>query len=370
MKKTWIYTAKTAVFFAVLFFIFIGQSIIRAQDELDELLKNVPDEIRSELPDGEISAELYGLDFIFGKAFEILKSVFPSSFSRFSEIFSVIFISSFFGLHFKDASGGRYSDIFSLISTLTIAVISLSSLSELIEKLKAVTASLTSFASASAPILSSIQMLSANTSGAAVSSYGFLFFSSATELAVSFVFVPLCEIFAAFSVISAVLPIYSGSVGVTSFLKKSFTFLLSAASMIYIAVLSYQTELAAAADSVVSRSIKFAVSNSIPIIGSAVGDAVRTALAGLSVIKSSAGVLGITVIILMTLPLLCELFLMSFFYGLSAFSAKLLGCERESFLLGELRSVTDFAVAVLSVSVTVFIITLAIFIKTTPALYV
>lgn len=362
MKKLFLFRITAVLFVISLFLTPIGAS------ELDEILNAVPEDIRDELPKGEITVDSFGFDFIFEKLINAVKSAFSGVFSSFSKIIGILLISSATGIHFKDAIGGRMSEPVSILSVLSLAVITLGGQAEIFQKLSSAISSVTAFVTSTVPILSAMQAMTANTAGAAVTSQSFLYFSAAVEFVFSYICFPLFELFAAFSVVTAVTPSYSGLSSVTGILKRSLTLIITAASMIYVTVLSYQTELAAAADSVLSRSVKFAVSSSIPIIGSSVGDAVRTTMSSFSVIKNSSGALGIVVILLLTVPIAAELLIMSLSYSITASAAKLLGCEREASLLTELRTVTDFASATLSAVIVVFIISLAVFIKTAPAL--
>lgn len=343
--------------------------VVFAEGEIDRMIENAPDVIRGELEDKEITPESFGFDFISEKITGIVKKAFPTAFGQFSKMIGILLFSSLTGLHFKDALGGKAELPISLLSTLSLALIVLKTQGEIIEKISIFISSLTAFVTSTAPILSGIQLITANTAGAAVTSQSFLFFSSGVEFVFTYVFLPLYELLTALGIISSVSNVYLGATSVTAFFKRSLTLLLSFAAILYVTVLSYQTELAAATDSVMARSLKFAVSSSVPIIGGAISDAVRMAVSSFSVIKSSAGVVGIVVLLLLILPIITELFLLSLSYGITAFIAKMLGCEREATLLTEARSITDLAIATVFIASVVFVISLAIFLKTTPPIF-
>ncbi|MCD7783474.1 MAG: stage III sporulation protein AE, partial [Firmicutes bacterium] len=117
-----------------------------------------------------------------------------------------------------------------------------------------------------------------------------------------------------------------------------------------------------------SRGIKFAVGSSIPIVGGALGDAITTTAAGVSIIKSHAGTLGIVVLILTSAPVIINLFANGAVMGLAAVAANLLGAPRLASFYGEIKEISGLALAMTALSVTVFIIVLALYMNVSPAI--
>ncbi len=334
---------------------------------------SIPDELYNAVPDGildesEISPEDLTAEFIFVRLRDELSRSLSPALSSASTVIGILILSSASGLYFRDAAGGKLKDSASVISTLTLACILLSSSAVTAERFSAYISSVTAFVTSLTPIMTGTLVSSANTVGAAVTSSGFLLFSAAAEVLSSTVFLPFYRVLSAFAVTSSVTPTVSAHRPLTAFLRRTFITLFSFSAVIYVTVLSYQSHLAAAADSLAMRSAKFAVSSSIPVVGGAISDAVRTAAASLSVIKNGTGAVGIAVLILITAPVIAELFISSAVLGFSAFAAGILGCEREGALISEMKGVNDLAIAVVSLVTTVFIIALSVFIKTIPAI--
>ncbi len=369
MKKAAVYTAVLVIMAALLSVTVFGEEGV-----MDGLDGKLPEEVIPLLPDGigEASAseisQLTGADYIFGVIGKLLReALFPAA-GFLSVLLGTVLISSAVSLMSKDISGGRIASSVSMITTLSLAVYIGGVEERLVGEICAFADSVSAFCGAMVPITAGLLSASSNTAGAAVTSSGLLFFSSAVEYAAAYIFIPLFRFGLALTVISSVSGPESGAGSVCSVINKAFTWLLAGAAAIFSTVLSYQTELAAAADTAAARGVKYAVGSAIPIVGGALGDAVRTAAAGLSVIKSGAGTVGIVVLILLTLPLLISLSYTSLSLAAASFAASMLGCGREASLFGELRSLTGFGIALVSFISFVFIFALALFMKTAPAI--
>ena len=137
---------------------------------------------------------------------------------------------------------------------------------------------------------------------------------------------------------------------------------------VLLAVLSSQTLLSSAADSVSARAAKLVASNVIPIVGGSVGDTLRTLSSSIGYLKSVCGIGGIVFIILLVLPTLVTLLLTRGVFILAVAVADLVGCENESKLLSELGSVYGVLVAVVTMCSVMFILALTIFVRCTVAL--
>lgn len=150
----------------------------------------------------------------------------------------------------------------------------------------------------------------------------------------------------------------------SSFLRGFFTFLISFISVISIVTITFQTKLAQAEDTLTARSLRFAASSSIPIVGNAVGDSVRTLGAAVSVIQKSVGTVGVVGLIIMTLYPLSLLFSAKIAFSLSQTVAKLLDVTSAEKLLGEVSSLINMLLATVSILSVLYIFVTALFTNT------
>lgn len=367
MKKL-IFICITALILITATSVKVGAAELDMQSIYDIIPDGIKDDLQIEQSSDVIDTETFGFDYMMSLVGRTFDDAASSAAVSFGIILGVILISSAASLHFKDTLDGKARDAVSLIGTLTIACTILGHELARCEEIAAFTSSISAFVGAMTPILYTMHTATANTVTAGVTASGFLLFSSAVEFLSTHICIPLYKAALSFSVVSASLPTDGGTRSIAGFLRRTFTTVMTAAAIIYVTVLSYQTHLASAADSVAARSVKFAVSSSVPVVGGILSDTVRTVYSGLSVIKSGSGTLGIVVMIALSLPLLIKLFLSGTLYGIAAFMASLFGCDREASLLTAFRECIGLLCAVISVIVVVFIISTALFIKTAPAL--
>ena len=376
MKIKWI--IKTAKLAATALSVLTFVIAVTAADSgiMYDLYNSIPEEVTPLLPDelfgedakAEDTAKQLGVGYIFGELSDMLKEALIPAAGFLSVILGTVLISSAVGLLSRDLSGGSMSSAVSMITCLSLAIYIVTVEERRAENVGIFAGSVTSFTSAMVPVMAGLLSASANTAGAAVTSSGLFLFSAAVDYAVTYIFIPMFRFGLALAVISSVAGDESGVGGICDAVKRTFSWLAAGAATIFATVLTYQTELAAAADTTAARGMKYALGSAVPVVGGALGDAVRTAVSGLSVIKSGAGTVGIVVLILLTCPLLISLAYTSLSLGAASFAASTLGCKREARLLSELRSITGFAVAIVALIGFVFIFALALIIKTAPAL--
>jgi len=150
---------------------------------------------------------------------------------------------------------------------------------------------------------------------------------------------------------------------VTGKLKKWYTTALGLAMLLLSTALGAQTTLTARADSLAFRTVRFAVSSTIPVVGGGVAEMLRTAATGISWLRGVVGIGGVVLLIWLLLPRLCSILLYRSLFSLAGDVASLLGCPEEGKLLGEVVSLYGYLLAVLSLSVMTFLLSLLLLLK-------
>ena len=151
---------------------------------------------------------------------------------------------------------------------------------------------------------------------------------------------------------------------IITLVKNTVTTLLAFAFTMFSAVLYFQTAITASADNLAYRSIRFASGVFIPVIGSVIGDASRTVNASIATVKSTVGYVGVAALAILLLPPIITAILYKFVVLLAAMAARILGCDRESRLLYDISSLLSVLMSTVIGVSAVFLISVAIFIKT------
>ena len=208
---------------------------------------------------------------------------------------------------------------------------------------------------AAIPLLGVLYSIGGNVTAAAASSTGLTVYLGVMENLIGRSIIPFCGICLSFSWISASgFGLRIGTL-LTTF-KKHYTTLLGFLMTILLGALAAQTTLGASADSLAMRSAKFAAGNLIPVVGGSVAELLRTVSAGVGYLRTTIGICGILLILLMLLPTLTELFLYRLAWQIAASVADLLGCDSEKKLLDEIASLNGYLIAAVSICSSVLLI--------------
>lgn len=129
---------------------------------------------------------------------------------------------------------------------------------------------------------------------------------------------------------------------------------------IFVAILSVRGVIAGAADTVTIRGVRFLVGNTLPIVGSAIGEALNSIVAGLALIKNSVGVIGIAAVLVINLPLLIKVMIWKLSLYFIGLSGDIMGFSEIRSFCENMNSVLSVIVAALCYISFVFIISIAI----------
>ena len=156
---------------------------------------------------------------------------------------------------------------------------------------------------------------------------------------------PLFNALFAFSAVDGILDV--GLSGLLAFFKKILKTSCILFFTIVTATLSLQNALAAAADSVAMRSVRFAAGTFIPVVGSLVGESTKTLAASFSAVKTECGVLCILILLYVLLrPILC-IAVQKLFLGFGSTFAEILGEKNLQTYLKSLSGLFDLLLALL-----------------------
>lgn len=259
---------------------------------------------------------------------------------------------------YRTAVRGDDGDLFSGCVTLVLALLGFRAFADLLLPAKAYFSGIHTMVTTAVTTLTALSVMRGAVGMAAVTGGGMALFLAFMETVSAGMLFPFLRICAGLSLASCTGG--TGLSGISGLLRRQFLWLVGALMMVLCAVLSYQTVLAHAADSVAMRAVKFTLSGAVPIIGGAVGEAAATVAAGFSLTRKTVGVLGIAAVLWQLLPTLCTVLLTRLAFSVSAAAAALLGMSREEGVLGECASLTGFLLAVCVISAILYILMLTL----------
>ena len=150
---------------------------------------------------------------------------------------------------------------------------------------------------------------------------------------------------------------------VAEWVKGMAVSLLTVVSTIFVILLSVQSMVAGAGDTMTMKTAKFLSGSFIPIVGGAVSEALSTLSGCMSVLKASVGAYGIVTVALIFVPLIAELLLWQLCVSFGTMLADMLGVKVMSDLLSCAAAALKVLLAVSVVCGAVFIISTTIMVK-------
>lgn len=337
--------------------------------ELAELLASLPEEIRALLPEGIFSSrteevgeavgEMGSFSFLFEAVLSLAGIRLRDCAGLFASVLGILLLSAISSALASSLGEKRIGKTFSLCASLVILLALFSMGYHGLSSVQDYLNTLSSMSAAVLPLLGVLYATGGNLSAAVASSTGLSVFMTLLEELVARTVLPLCGICLAFSLISALDTAPQLGTLISS-LKKGYTTALSFLMMLLLAMLGTQTTLGARADSLAMRSVRFAASNLIPVVGGSVGELLRTVTAGVGYLRGTVGLCGILLLLLAFLPTLLELLLLRMTWLLSASAAELLGCAVEKRLLEELASLIGYLIAAVSICSAVLFVSLTL----------
>lgn len=325
------------------------------EEERQKLSDSLPEESREMIEKFGIDADNFDAAAVASvtpqKIFEIITEVIKNKIrSPFNGLMMIIAVTVLLSITngMGNTAGGVSNETFSLISTLCLCAFMLTPLIGLINETKHVIISAGGFMTVFIPIFAGVMLAAGQT--VTVGSYQLIALSAAqfVNKAAKDIIVPFLTIELSFSVASSLSANRVNLAKAGKALKKFAVWTLSITTTIFCGLLSVQGIVGTAADSTAVRTAKFLLSSSVPVVGSALGDALTSFQSGIKLVKGCIGAFGILAPIVIMAPMMIEIVLWQLCIKLGGgfcsviTSAEPLGKVLESFsdLLGLLFAIT------------------------------
>ncbi len=146
----------------------------------------------------------------------------------------------------------------------------------------------------------------------------------------------------------------------TGIIKKIYVFILSFIGTVFSGIVTLKGVLSDGVDSLSSRSIRFVVGNSLPVVGGAVSETYSTLITSLSLIKNTVGVFGIITVVVTVLPTLLRLVMWIITLDTVSALSDISGAGATVKLLGILKDALVLLVATITIVSTVFIVSVGV----------
>lgn len=219
-----------------------------------------------------------------------------------------------------------------------------------------------SFMLAALPVMTTLYTVSSAPSTATVNYATSLIYLNICNAVFTTIIIPGIKCITVFAVMSFISKSFDFS-GFTYFLKNTVGWLFGILMCIMSAVVAFQNVISNAKDGIMGRTVRFAASRFIPVLGTTVSESARTVAESLRLVRSVSGVAGIFAIIGIIASPVAAFLVCRFFINICCACARLFSCQKAAVFLGELSGVMNLLLGVTVGISLIFIIILGIFAK-------
>ena len=360
-------------------FVMTNASAIEYEDiseHYEQLLDGIPEDVADMLPreffSGDIDeinsavSRMSGFEYILDTVMGILGIELGNALKLLATLLGVVVLSALLKVVCSMMRSNTVKSVVSLCSTAAVLGAVLTLQYDSINMVKTFLDRLNVLANSIVPIMGTLYAMGGNVAQAAVSNSAMVVFLTVCETLCNRTVMPVAVLCLGFALASAFSPQIDLR-GIAAFIKKSYTVIISFVMMLLMTVLAAQSTLASASDGIAARAAKFVAGNFIPVVGGSVGESLKTVAGSVRYIRSTVGVAGIIIIVLLLLPTLISVITARLAIMLSGTAARMLGCHEEASILGELTSIYGYFLAVICACSVMFIFALTLLAHTSAA---
>ena len=313
----------------------------------DDIVSAVPDSAEKKLKELNVSPDESISDInsedIFSSIFNIVSENIPKPLTTLLSTVAVIILCAVISA-MKDEN--ELSGTFNTVGVLACSGLMCTSFASLVQSTKITVDGFAAFLSVYIPAFAGIMAADGQTAVAAVYSGVITVAVQVLSQLFSLVIFPLASCIMGVSVAGAVNPGLKIN-SIAELTKKVVNWGLVFIMTIFTGLLSVQSFVGAAADTVSMKAVKFTVSGAVPIVGGAVSDALAVVKGSIGMIKTTVGSYGIIASAVIMIPVLISAALYRIVFTVSASVSDALGTFRLTALLKSAENVIAIIIAVL-----------------------
>lgn len=151
--------------------------------------------------------------------------------------------------------------------------------------------------------------------------------------------------------------------GFTESLRKLVMRIWQILTLFFSFMIGTQSVIAKSADTLASRTARFAIGSMIPVAGGIIAEAYNTLKEGVAYLRSAAGIGGIILILLILLYGIVPLLFYKAAFGIASYAAGMLKLDNQSKLLENIKGIIDLMMAIVLYTSMMLVFALVLFTK-------
>lgn len=340
-----------------------SDEFLQLKEEIDYRLQNALDEDTAEELDSagvtpSDSTGLTGLDqrSFFADLWDKFRDSLAQPLVMLGRILAVSLIYS--AMTLLSPGGGGMEGHFGTVCVICVITVMADALSSSFEALQNSINAINTFMISYIPVFAAVTTAGGHAATAGVYSASTILVCEAAELIAARLLIPFLSSVTAITIVSSIDPQLKIS-GVADSIRKLTTWLLATVMLVFVGLLTIQGVTGSSADTLTSRTLRFAASSFVPVIGGSVSDAFLAVKSGMGVIRSAVGGFGMLAVFLIAVRPFMLLFSMKLALWAGRIANELLGLQRTADLLRSVNSVLSIGVSILIAITSAFLIATA-----------
>jgi stage III sporulation protein AE len=273
------------------------------QSGANELFEKAPNGVKAN-DQGEFLN--FSIKDIFNNLIKSIKNEITNPFKTLLLIIGMILLFSLINTFSTSFNQSEFSKVFEIVVALSIAIAILTPIIEIIKSSNAVIKHFSDFTASFLPVFCGIVVASGKVlTGGVYNSIMLGVIHIITAISAS-ILIPFLGIYLAFNFIGSINNQININ-GVCNMIRNIIVWIIGISITIFIGLLSIQTIVANATDTVTMRTTKFMIGSFLPIVGGAISEAFNSIQGCLSLIKSTVGTFGIICFLSLFLPIIIKI---------------------------------------------------------------
>ena len=329
-----------------------------AEEKWNEFLEIVPEGSISFDGDGDVLSGV-GIDALLHELINAFRGSLGGAFSFLMLTFGVCIL--LLAADSLSEIGGGFGEHVTAGVSLISSLLIFFGIRSLIASVKNGLLTLSSFFAALIPVITGVSAAGGAANTAAAEAFNMNLTLTIVERASTLLLLPLALSLFALSLISGIES--RGVSSVAGSLRGAFMWILGIGAAVVIGAVSMQSVIAGAKDSAYLRAAKYAASGMIPVVGSTVSQALATLAGGLSFVKSTVGIASVMIILSIALSPLVSLVLYRAAISFGISFLQIAGSGGGVRMFSAFKTALDTLIAVYSMSTTIYISEIIVFVK-------
>ena len=333
----------------------------------DRLTESLPDGLREDFGDYDLLSaadsvrEKTDIKYWLRIAWDVLRSAAREALPDIKLLVSVIILTAGAKAVLPDMSAG-VSEAFLTLARTAAAVVLMTSTYRALEGAQQYLSEICSLMNLLTPVMDVLYLAEGALTEAAVSTGGVMLAVTVIGNINTAVMAPVTSVLFTLSAVTSVCGDVSLG-GFTSSVRKLLLRMWQILTLVFSFMIGTQSVIARSADTLASRTARFAIGSMIPVAGGIIAEAYNTLKEGVAYLRTASGIGGIILIILILARGAIPLIVYKAAFGITSYGAGMLRLETTSKLLDEIKGVIDLMLAIVLYTSMMFVFALVLFAK-------